>query len=377
MSHIFISYSKHDSAYAHKLVARLRQEGYDVWIDDRRLRSSDDWWPSIVHAIWGCAAIIVIMSPASDRSRWVQREITIADQRQKPIYPLLLEGGMDTPNWSIFVRTQFQDVRGAKLPSQAFFDDLQTYAPRRPGAGGSDVTGSAHMTLVAMQDKDFQAQIANPPHDLEELRPDSPRRNMPRMKMALLAGVVVVGIAVLGIVLRGMGADADDNATPTVAITATVATAGVTQAVTPGATANADLLNREVTLEWLNAWRGEQGYPPLVENTMLTQVAESHMAFLANLTLDELDSQPLNFDADGLDAAFMAQDAGYAGEVQMFVVASDSATGTLGELLDQLEAQGGGDVIHTRYAEMGLAVLQKPGTNYLYRVALFGQPDDE
>lgn len=374
MSHIFISYSKHDAAYAHKLVARLRQEGYDVWIDDRRLRSSDDWWPSIVHAIWGCAAIIVIMSPASDRSRWVQREITIADQRQKPIYPLLLDGGMDTPNWSIFVRTQFQDVRGAKLPSQAFFDDLQAYAPRRPGAGGSDVTGSGHMTLVAMQDKDFQAQIANPPHDIEELRPNVSGKKLPLMKLSLLAGVVVLGITIVGIVLRGMGADADDSATPTVAITATV---GVTQAVTPGATADADLLNREVTLERLNAWRTGQGYPVLREHPILMQVADSHMAFLANLTLDELDSQPLNFDADGLDAAFMANNAGYAGEVQMFVVASDSATGTLGELIDQLEAQGGGDAIHTRYTEMGLAVVQKPGTNYLYRVALFGQPQNE
>lgn len=365
MSHIFISYSKHDSAYASKLVTRLRQEGYDVWIDDRRLRSSEDWWPSIVNAIWSCAAIIVIMTPASDRSRWVQREITIADQRQKPIYPLLLDGGMDTPNWSIFVRTQFQDVRGGTLPSQTFFDDLQAHVPRRPGAGGSDITGTTHMTLVAMQDEDFQAQIANPPHDIEELQ-SNPRPGKPPVRIvALLTGLVVIAAAFL-VFNPGRLTGADATATPTITVEAT-----------PGATADPDLLNQEVTLERLNAWRAAQGYPALNQDALLTQVAEDHMAFLANLTLDELDSQPLNFNADGLDAAFMANSAGYVGEVQMFVVASDFASGTVGELIDQLEAQGGGDVIHTRYTEVGLAVLHKPGTNYLYRIALFGQPEDE
>ena len=42
MSHIFISYSTRDSAYAGKLADKLRAEGFDVWIDNNRLRSSED-----------------------------------------------------------------------------------------------------------------------------------------------------------------------------------------------------------------------------------------------------------------------------------------------------------------------------------------------
>lgn len=366
MTHIFISYSKHDASYAHKLVARLRQEGYDVWIDDRRLRSSDDWWPSIVHAIWSCAAIIVIMTPASDRSRWVQREITIADQRHKPIFPLLLDGGMDTPNWSIFVRTQFQDVRGGTMPSQTFFDDLQAYVPRRPGAGGTDVTQTGHLTPIAMEDADFQAQIANPPHDIDEMRTDPPAQKR-FVVGAALAGVIILS-AVVFFVMRPNANGIESTPTLDVSVTFT--------AVNTTPVPIADLLNEQATLDLLNTWRAQQGYPALRENPVLTGVAESHMAFLANLTLDELDSQLLNFDADGRDASFMANDAGYGGEVQMFVVASDLANGTLGELLDQFEAQGG-DVTHTRYQEIGIALLRKPGTNYLYRVALLGRSEEE
>ena len=81
MAHIFISYSTRDDAYASKLAEKLRAEGFDVWIDNRRLRSSEDWWRSIVLAIDACAAFVVLLTPHSDQSKWVQREITLADKR--------------------------------------------------------------------------------------------------------------------------------------------------------------------------------------------------------------------------------------------------------------------------------------------------------
>ncbi|MEO1287448.1 MAG: toll/interleukin-1 receptor domain-containing protein [Chloroflexota bacterium] len=40
MSHVFISYSTKDSDYAYKLADKLREEGFDVWIDNAELRSS-------------------------------------------------------------------------------------------------------------------------------------------------------------------------------------------------------------------------------------------------------------------------------------------------------------------------------------------------
>ncbi len=121
MSHIFISYSTRNSEYAQDLAHRLLAEGFDVWIDNDRLRSSEDWWRSIVLAIRDCAAFVVIMTPESDGSRWVQREITLADKYKKPIYPLLVDGSPDTPNWEIFVRTQIEDARPYQLPGMKVF----------------------------------------------------------------------------------------------------------------------------------------------------------------------------------------------------------------------------------------------------------------
>src|SRR5688572_213678 len=139
MSHVFISYSTRDSSYATRLAEKLRAEGFDVWIDNNQLRSSEDWWRSIVLAIDACAAFVVILTPGSDQSKWVQREVTLADQREKPMFPLLLAGEASTPNWSLFVRTQYDDVRDGRLPDAAFYTKLAEYAPRKPAQMGVNV----------------------------------------------------------------------------------------------------------------------------------------------------------------------------------------------------------------------------------------------
>ena len=51
MSHVFISYSTRDHVYANRLAEKLRSEGFNVWIDNGELRSSEDLWRSIVLAM--------------------------------------------------------------------------------------------------------------------------------------------------------------------------------------------------------------------------------------------------------------------------------------------------------------------------------------
>ncbi|MEO1287578.1 MAG: TIR domain-containing protein [Chloroflexota bacterium] len=140
-NHIFISYSTKDKDYAYRLAESLREAGFDVWIDEARLHSSEDWWNAIVEALWSCGAFVVIMSPNSDASRWVQREVTIADQQSKPIFPLLLDGDINTPNWQIFVRTQFRDVRDGSLPPEEFYNKLAQIVTRHDKRGKNIMRG--------------------------------------------------------------------------------------------------------------------------------------------------------------------------------------------------------------------------------------------
>ena len=121
MGHIFISYSRTDTEYAHKLADMLQSKGLDIWID-ARLDYGSQWPLELQKQLDSCEAFIVIMTPRSFASEWVQSELQRAKRKLKPIFPLLLEG--DEP-WLSVESTQFYDVRGGQFPDARFYSALQ------------------------------------------------------------------------------------------------------------------------------------------------------------------------------------------------------------------------------------------------------------
>jgi hypothetical protein len=112
MSHIFISYSKQNKAYAYALADFLQAHGFNIWIDRSDIEYGVDWWDAIVEGLRGCAAFLVVMTPESKASEWVKREVFLALQQRKAVFPLLLNGD----NWELFVLTQYADVTDGAMP---------------------------------------------------------------------------------------------------------------------------------------------------------------------------------------------------------------------------------------------------------------------
>jgi serine/threonine-protein kinase len=123
--HVFLSYDRDDKLYADAVAQHLRGQGFAVWMDDR-IDYGEDWWNIIVEAVRDCAAFAVVMTPNSHQSKWVQRELTLADSLDKPLFPLLRDGD----NWPIFVRTQYADVTDGNMPRNDFTNRLGKVAPR-------------------------------------------------------------------------------------------------------------------------------------------------------------------------------------------------------------------------------------------------------
>jgi serine/threonine protein kinase len=119
-THLFISYSRSDKAYADTLFDHLGQNGFTPWID-RQIEYGDMWFREIDEAIKTCAAFLVLMSPAAYESEWVQKEILLAKRYKKPIFPLLLAGD----EFGILIDIQFADVRGGALPNADFLRRLR------------------------------------------------------------------------------------------------------------------------------------------------------------------------------------------------------------------------------------------------------------
>ncbi|MBN2116359.1 MAG: TIR domain-containing protein [Anaerolineales bacterium] len=90
MQKIFISYSRKDLDFVRKLAEDLETAGYDVWWDLTDLQGGDDWPRAIPAAIEASQRVIIVLSPNSAASDWVEKEYTYALSLRKKIIPLML-----------------------------------------------------------------------------------------------------------------------------------------------------------------------------------------------------------------------------------------------------------------------------------------------
>ena len=91
---IFISFSKHDIAFARYLRNLLEHRDFTVQMDDETRMLDESQWPTIEQYIRTCGVFIVIMSPEALDSKWIEREVQTARSVQpaKVIIPVLLMG---------------------------------------------------------------------------------------------------------------------------------------------------------------------------------------------------------------------------------------------------------------------------------------------
>jgi len=91
MGHAFISYSRKDSAFVDRLEAALAQRGIIIWRDQHNIPGGEAWYQSIVSGLDSAYAMICVLSPNADESRWVLREQLYGDERRIPRLPVLVQ----------------------------------------------------------------------------------------------------------------------------------------------------------------------------------------------------------------------------------------------------------------------------------------------
>jgi hypothetical protein len=112
MGPIFISYSRKDNEVMWRIVRFLQGLGIKVWLDNEKLiPGTPIWEEEIEKAIKAAPATIVVMSPDSKNSEWVRREISLADQNRKQIFPVLVRGDEDSSITLRLITRQYVDIR--------------------------------------------------------------------------------------------------------------------------------------------------------------------------------------------------------------------------------------------------------------------------
>ena len=134
LKHVFISYDRDDQPYARSLASSLHERGFEIWMDDR-IDFGTRWWREIVKAIRASAAFVVVMTPDSEESEWVEREILLAQDERKPIFPLLLRGKVNP----LLISRQYADVTEGQMPPGEFYARLAQVAPAKSNAEPVDL----------------------------------------------------------------------------------------------------------------------------------------------------------------------------------------------------------------------------------------------
>jgi hypothetical protein len=89
--HVFISH--HSSQYdaAKQVKAALAQAGIRGWLAPDDVDPGSAYDTRIVEAMRDARAMVLLLCPQSDRSRHVKRELMLADDENKPVFPVRLE----------------------------------------------------------------------------------------------------------------------------------------------------------------------------------------------------------------------------------------------------------------------------------------------
>ena len=106
---VFFAYSRKDLSFVEQLAADLKNAGFDVWYDVSRLAGGMRWMSEIETAIRYSEFVIVVLSPDSVASEWVDREFRFATSLRRKVIPLMHRSG-DLPLQ--YINLNYIDVRG-------------------------------------------------------------------------------------------------------------------------------------------------------------------------------------------------------------------------------------------------------------------------
>jgi Tol biopolymer transport system component len=149
--HFFISYSREDADLQRIIIAELRGRGINVWVDvENLIPGSPAWEREVERSLRGAAGLIVLLSPDSNNSEWVRREISFAEQHEKRIFPVLIRGEEDdsiplrlSSHQRVDLRSDFQN--GMEELARALNDHLGTTKIIRRKKEERTNTGSLRM----------------------------------------------------------------------------------------------------------------------------------------------------------------------------------------------------------------------------------------
>src|SRR5688500_711113 len=133
MQQVFLSYAHEDGRSMAAVRDAVARAGFDVWTDAHLQPGTESWTRAIQAAIDDAVAVVVVLSPAAKRSKWVNREVHYALEQGVPVIPVLAEGTARTSVPFAIIDVQLVDIRDG-IGLDALTDTLHGRSPESPPA---------------------------------------------------------------------------------------------------------------------------------------------------------------------------------------------------------------------------------------------------
>lgn len=183
IGHIFISYKTEQRSLAFAVRDKLREWGYETWLDVDRLQPGTYWANDIDAALKSCRACIGIMTPFSIKSRYVTNEWDMAIMKGKLFLPLMFE--QTEPHYK-YIDIQYIDF--THDPKDGSFSKLRTrLEAHKPSLGDQELEDPFHDYLQQLYDrinKYLASKLVTSLRD-EEGRPEPIRLSVARTEGAV------------------------------------------------------------------------------------------------------------------------------------------------------------------------------------------------
>lgn len=108
---IFLSYCRKDARVMRRLHADLDAAGFTIWTDEDLTPGTPSWMSSVEESIQSTGCVVVVLTPESKKSRWVERELARAMAYDTAVFPLLAKGDERTSVPLILSSHQWADIR--------------------------------------------------------------------------------------------------------------------------------------------------------------------------------------------------------------------------------------------------------------------------
>lgn len=128
MSDAFLSYSRRDIWVMRTVFQYLQTYSLDVWVDEKIEPGTQNWKKEITNSIDRSDGFIIIISPDSIASKWVNFELDHALNADKVIYPILSQTTANIPDKISAI--QYADIRFEREVKRDFKDNMYRLVAR-------------------------------------------------------------------------------------------------------------------------------------------------------------------------------------------------------------------------------------------------------